>query len=46
MNANLKLSIGLEGSSEDSGDEHWGNSVLKCKNLHDVVSIELNSMSN
>lgn len=46
LNANLKLSIGVERTSEDSGDEHRGNSTLKCKNIHDVVSVELNSMSN
>ena len=38
---NVKLSIGLEGSSEDSGNEHQGNSAQLCKNVHDVVSIEL-----
>ena len=46
MNANLNLSIGVERTSEDSGDEHQGNSALKCKNVYVAVSIELNSITN
>ena len=45
INANLKLSIGVERTSEDSSDEHQGNSALKCKNVYDVVSIELKLIS-
>ena len=36
----------MAGTSDDSGDEHQGNSALICKNVHDVVSIKLNSMTN
>jgi len=42
MSVNLKLSIGVEGTSgrEDSGDDqHQGKSALKCKNVYDVVQI-------
>ena len=46
MSANLIFPIGMEGISDDSGDEHQGNSALISKNVHDVVSIELNSMTN
>ena len=46
MSANLNFSIGMAGTSDDSGDEHQGNSALICKNVHDVVSIKLNSMTN
>ena len=31
MGTNLNLSIGVEGTSEDSDDEHQGKSALKCK---------------
>ena len=46
MSANFIFSIGMEGTSDDSGDEDQGNSALICKNVHDLVSIELNSMTN
>lgn len=37
----------MDGTFEDSGDDqHQGISALKGVNAHDVVQIELNSMTN
>ena len=38
ISANFKLSKGVDGTFEDSGDDqHQGRSALKCKNAHAVV---------